>query len=64
MVYLSRKKAKAAPGLNKHVVDSDSETLWQLSQRYAIRLDALKKMNILLLGSPLQDGDTVTLRKK
>ena len=64
MVYLSRKKAQAAPGLNKHVVDSDSETLWQLSQRYAIRLDALKKMNILLLGSPLQDGDTVTLRKK
>ena len=64
VVYLSRKKAQAAPGLNKHIVDSDSETLWQLSQRYAIRLDALRKMNILLLGSGLQEGDTVILRKK
>ena len=64
VVYLSRKKSQAAPGLNKHIVDSDSETLWQLSQRYAIRLDALRKMNILLLGSGLQEGDTVILRKK
>ena len=64
VVYLSRKKAQATPGLNKHIVDSDSETLWQLSQRYAIRLDALRKMNILLLGSGLQEGDTVILRKK
>jgi len=63
MVYLSRKKAQAAVGIDKYVVDRDGETLWEIAQRFGIRLAALQKMNILLLGKDLEEGDTIVLRK-
>ena len=64
VVYLARKKAQAAKGVSKYVVGADGETLWEISQRFGVRLDALEKMNPMLVGIRLEEGDTVQLRKK
>lgn len=63
IVYLSRKAKQGPAGVESFVVDSPDETFYRISQRFGIRLVELKKLNILLLAKPLQEGDTVILRK-
>jgi hypothetical protein len=63
-VYLARKQAQAAEGVMKYVVEGDGETMWNISQRFGIRLAALQKMNPALIGYRLEEGDTIRLRKK
>lgn len=62
VVYLQKKKSKAARGLDKHVWEKDDD-LWAVSQRYAIRLSELLKMNGVESNSDLAEGDLVALRK-
>lgn len=64
VVYLGRKKAQAAREVTKYVVDHEGETLWDIAQRYGVRLVSLEKMNPELAGRALEEGDTVKLRKK
>lgn len=63
MVYLARKKAHGPVGVNKYVVEKDGETLRDIAQRFGIRYAALQKLNIVLYGKTLEEGDTVILRK-
>lgn len=63
MVYLARKKAKGPKGVSLYVVESDGETMRDISQRFAIRLSSLEKMNPALSGIRLEEGDSVILRK-
>lgn len=63
MVYLARKKAQGPVGVNKYVVEKDGETLRNIAQRFGIRYAALQKLNIVLYGKTLEEGDTVILRK-
>lgn len=63
MVYLARKKAQGPVGVNKYVVEKDGETLRGIAQRFGIRYAALQKLNIVLYGKTLEEGDTVILRK-
>ncbi len=63
-VYLARKKAQAADGVYRYVVESDGESLWAISQRFGVRLAALQKMNPALIGVRLEAGDSVKLRSK
>lgn len=63
MVYLARKKAQGPAGVNKYVVEKDGETLRDIAQRFGIRYAALQKLNIVLYGKTLEEGDTVILRK-
>ena len=63
MVYLARKKAQGPVGVNKYVVEKDGETLRDIAQRFGIRYAALQKLNIVLYGKNLEEGDTVILRK-
>lgn len=63
MVYLARKKAQGPVGVNKYVVEKDGETLRSIAQRFGIRYAALQKLNIVLYGKTLEEGDTVILRK-
>ena len=63
MVYLARKKAQVPVGVNKYVVEKDGETLRDIAQRFGIRYAALQKLNIVLYGKTLEEGDTVILRK-
>ena len=64
MVYLARKKTQARPGVGRYVVGSDGETLWEISQRFGVRLASLQKMNPALIGKSLEEGDTIILRKR
>lgn len=64
MVYLARKKAQGPVGVNKYVVEKDGETLRDIAQRFGIRYAALQKLNIVLYGKTLEEGDTVILRKE
>ena len=61
MVYIERKKAQGP--VAKYVVEGEGESLYQIAQRFGIRLAALQKLNILLYGKTLEEGDTVILRK-
>ena len=63
MVYLARKKGQGPVGVNKYVVEKDGETLRDIAQRFGIRYAALQKLNIVLYGKTLEEGDTVILRK-
>lgn len=63
MVYLARKKAQGPVGVNKYVVEKDGETLRDIAQRFGIRYAALQKLNIVLYGKTLEEGDTIILRK-
>lgn len=63
MVYLARKKSQGPVGVNKYVVERDGETLRDIAQRFGIRYAALQKLNIVLYGKTLEEGDTVILRK-
>ena len=63
IVYLQAKKKQALPGLEKHVVDGNNETLREISQRYGVRLDQICKMNAMDAERRLVDGEVIKLRK-
>lgn len=61
VVYLQKKKKSAAKGLEKHVWEP-GDNLWAVSQRYAVQLSSLKKMNGVKSDSELVEGDLISLR--
>lgn len=61
VVYLQAKKKHAAKGLDKHVVAA-GETMRGISQRFAIRLKHLYKLNDLDKNYVLREGDILNLR--
>jgi hypothetical protein len=62
VVYLQQKKNCAVKGLDKHVVEA-GETLRDISQRYAIKLSKLYKLNGWYKGYNPNEGDCIKLRK-
>ena len=62
VVYLQAKKKKAAKGIDMHFIDGD-ETLRDISQRYAVRLSAIYKINGFPPSFVARRGDCVRLRK-
>lgn len=62
VVYLQKKKNCAVKGLDKHVLES-GETMWDIAQRYAVRLDKLYKLNGWYEGFRPKEGDCIKLRK-
>ena len=63
IVYLQPKKKKTVKGLDKHIVESEGETLHAIAQRYAITLKSLCKMNNLPQNHTLRPGDELLLRR-
>ncbi|MDE7374460.1 MAG: glucosaminidase domain-containing protein [Odoribacter sp.] len=63
MVYLKRKKTKAARGYEFHRVKA-GDTLYGIAQQYGIRLKNLAGYNYLYPDSPLTEGEKIFLRKK
>ena len=63
IVYLQHKKKQTVKGLDKHIVESEGETLRDIAQRYAITLKSLCKMNNLPQNHTLRPGDELLLRK-
>ena len=62
VVYLAAKKKMAAPGLDKHIVESADETLHGIAQRYAVKEKFLLKLNDMNPESRIYEGDEILLR--
>ena len=61
-VYYLQRKARKGP-VPKHAV-VPGQSMWDISQIYAIRLKNLLKLNRLHVAMPLQEGQVVYLQKK
>ena len=61
IIYVEKKKKKAEPLLEKHITDA-GDTMYELSQRYAIQLKYLYKMNNMKSGSEPEAGQIIKLR--
>ena len=61
-IYLVSKKRKAPKGTaSSHVVEG-RETLWDISQKYGIKLKSLCRMNGLEADGKVAPGDEIKLR--
>ena len=63
IVYLQPKRRKAEKGREQHTVRG-GETMYAISQNYAVRLAQLYRFNRMEAGSQPQAGDVLNLRKK
>jgi len=61
VLYLQPKRSKAAQGLSMHTV-STGETMLSISQKYAVRLSSLYKMNLMEEGSECKPGQKLRIR--
>jgi len=62
-VYLQPKRRKAESGKERHTV-RNGETMYGISQNYAIKLSQLYKLNRMEEGTQPKTGDVLNLRKK
>ena len=62
VVYLQAKKKIAAKGLEMHILEK-GETLWQLAQRYAVKMKHIYKLNGWKDDYVPREGESVKLRK-
>ncbi|MDP3435974.1 MAG: glucosaminidase domain-containing protein [Bacteroidales bacterium] len=60
-VYIERKRREGDKNLSKHIVEK-GESMYEISQMYAIRLDKLYKINEVKKGYEPNEGDEVKLR--
>lgn len=61
VVYLQSKKNRAARLVDKYVAEG-GETLWEIAQRFAVKLSSLEKMNGVDASYVIRPEDTVILR--
>ena len=61
VVYLQKKKKAAHPGLDRYVVE-EGQTLWEISQRYAVRMKNICRLNGISEDHVLREGDVLQLR--
>ncbi len=62
ILYLQPKRRQAELGKKEHLVQ-EGETMYLISQKYAIRLKYLYEMNDMKPGEEPQPGETIRLRK-
>ncbi len=63
IVYLQPKKNQSVKGLDKYIVDGYDMNLREISQRFAVKLSSLCKMNNMTPDEKLTDGEVIKLRK-
>ena len=61
VVYLQKKKKASHPGLDRYVVE-DGQTLREISQRFAVRMKNLCRLNGIEENHSLREGDVLQLR--
>ena len=61
-VYLQAKKKQTARGLDKYVCEGE-ENLRDISQRFAVSLKSIRKLNNIQGNPILREGDVIKLRK-
>lgn len=60
-IYIQPKRSRAARGEEIHVAEKD-ESMWDISQQYAVKLKKLYKRSEIEPGTELEEGDTIYLR--
>lgn len=63
IVYLKPKKKSAAKGVDKYVME-EGESLWEVSQRYGVKLSSIIKLNGFEKDYVPREGDIILLRKQ
>jgi len=63
VLYLQPKRGKASVEFRFHTVE-ESETMYQISQMYGIKLGKLLQKNLMKPGDEPEEGDIIHLRKK
>ena len=63
IVYLQSKKNQAAHGMSMHIVDGEDVGLWELSQRFGVKVQSLARMNGVAVNHVFSDGQIIKLRK-
>jgi LysM repeat protein len=61
VIYLQPKRSAAARGLTMHTVVA-GETMYSISQKYAVKLSSLYKMNLMDEGTECRPGQKLRLR--
>lgn len=61
VIYLQPKRSTAARGLTMHTVTA-GETMYSISQKYAVKLSSLYKMNLMDEGTECRPGQKLRLR--
>jgi len=61
VVYLQPKRTRAAQGFSVHTVET-GETMYGISQKYAIKLSSLYKMNLMEEGTECRPGQKLRIR--
>lgn len=61
-LFLRPKSSKAVRGLEKHVVETEGESLYEISQHYAVKMKSLLKMNSMSDDTVLREGMVLNLR--
>ena len=61
VVYLQKKKKRAQKGLDKYVSEGET-SLWEISQRFAVRIDNICRLNGISRDHVLREGDILNLR--
>ncbi|MRT91374.1 glucosaminidase domain-containing protein [Ancylomarina sp. 16SWW S1-10-2] len=63
ILYLHKKKGKAARGYNFHLVKA-GETLYDIAQKYCVKIKKIRKFNAFSTRHEVSVGDRVYLRKR
>lgn len=63
ILYIKPKRNKAEAGKRFHIV-REGESMYDISQKYAIKLNRLYKMNLLTPGEAVVPGQELSLRKQ
>ena len=61
VIYLQPKRSSAVRGLSMHTVET-GETMYSISQKYAIKLSSLYKMNLMDEGTECRPGQKLRIR--
>jgi LysM repeat protein len=64
IVYLQAKKNRSEKGLDKYIVGQDGESLWEICQRFGVKMSSVCKMNGFSEDYEPREGDTIVLRGK
>ena len=64
VVYLQAKKNQSEKGLDKFIVEDDSQSLRDVCQRFGVKMSSVVKMNGFAPGYQPSEGDTILLRGK
>jgi hypothetical protein len=63
VIYLQPKRNKAARGNEIHVVEP-GQTMYDISQKYGVKIESLYRMNLMTMGSQPVEGTEIRLRNK